>query len=330
MEAKSFMNTLKPKNRRPFIITKPIEAILRAIHFYRYMTAQDVTRLLYSPSSLTHVREILASLAGGADFKANQYLYRFQLSNVSTGSTRIFTLGSKGRDFLANELGLPVDWYFRSYKVKHFSFSQVVHNLVLTRFLVSAYAWAAKQPDFRLTQTRICYEFAREAAIVGVSKDTLPAGKQRKTERLKVIPDAWIEFQRNDGKKFPILLEVDRGMEYSRKFMRHVRSRIEFIRSGEYKKMFQTDAVLIAYLTTGERPEYRATRRAAMCAWAQDVLAELHMENWANIFRFTSVLLEELYISPIFDEPIWYRPDESSPVPLFTPSPAMKGKVYGQ
>lgn len=295
------MSTARTRNlaKKPFILSSHTEEILKAIHFYRYMTALDVAHLLYSPSSLTYVRSLLTSLAGGTDFKNAHTLYRFRLPISSGGSVRIFTLGSKGRDFLVNE-GLPVDWLFRPNKIKHLSQGQIIHNLTLTRFLVAAHAWTAKQPNFKLSKTRICYELAREAVA-------------------KVIPDGWVEFARHDGKKYPILLEVDRGMEYSRRFMSHVRSRIEFIRSGAYRKIFGTDAVVIAYLTTGDLPEYRETRRKAMCRWTQEVLAELHIENWASIFRISSVVFDELYTTPIFDEPVWYRPDSLSPVPLFTP-----------
>jgi hypothetical protein len=309
--------------KKPFIINQSIEKVLRAIYFHRFMTALDVAYLLYSPSSLTYVRGNLSSLAGGADFKTAQYLYRFPLllPNRSLGGmTRIYTLGSKGREFMANEIGLPVDWFFRPNKVRHLSYGMILHSLLLTRTLCAAAAWAAKQPNFRLNQTRNCYELAREAATVEVSKDTRLASKQKKTERLRVIPDAWLEFERNDGKKFPILLEVDRGMEHSRKFLRHVRSRIEFIRSGGYKKMFKTDAVSIVYLTTGERPEYRETRRTAMLAWIQAVLAELHMENWSHIFRVASAEFDQLFTSPIFDDLVFYKPDSPTPVPLFSPA----------
>jgi hypothetical protein len=199
------MSTLQAKNRKPLIITKRIEEILRAIYFYRFMASLDLACLLYSPKSITYVRDILTSLAGGADFKPAQYLYRFPLPNMSLGgTTRIFTLGSKGRDYLANVVGLPVDWYYRPAKLKHLSYSQVLHSLLLTRTLVTAAAWCAKEPSFRLAKVRICYELAREAATIEVSKETLPAGKQRKSEKLKVIPDAWIKFDRNDGKKYPI------------------------------------------------------------------------------------------------------------------------------
>jgi hypothetical protein len=246
------------------------------------------------------------------------------LPSTSAGSNeRIYTLGSKGRDFLANDLGEPVNFCFRPYKLRHLSYSQVLHNLILTRFLVSAHAWAAKQPDFRLNQTRISYELAREAATVEVSKETPPIGKQRKTEKLKVIPDAWIEFEKlKNGEHehyLPVLLEIDRGSEYKQKYIHHLLSRIAFIKSGEYKKVFGTEAVIIAYATTGETARYRETRRKSMCAWAQQVLAELHMENWSHIFRFASVVFDELYTTPLFDEdePLWYMPGSPTPVPLF-------------
>src|SRR5213080_2389892 len=126
------MNTVKP-----FILTRRMEEILKIIHFYRYMTALDVTYLLYSPSSRAFVRKILAPLAGGADFKPNQYLYRFKLPHTSTGNTeRVYTLGHRGRDFLVSQ-GIPVDWHFQPFKAKNLSYNQIVHDLVLTRFCVA-------------------------------------------------------------------------------------------------------------------------------------------------------------------------------------------------
>jgi hypothetical protein len=302
---------------KPFILTQPIEKVLAAIHFHRYMAAQDVARLLYSPKSITYVRDILSSLAGGEDFKTNQYLYRFRLPSSSGGSVRIFTLGSKGRDFLANEVGLSVDdWYWRPYKCKHYSYSQVLHNLILTRFLVAAAAWCARQPDFKLIKTHICYELAKSPATVKVAN----AGK---TEKLKVIPDAWIEVEKLKNGEHEhyqaIMLEIDRGSEYRQKYIHHLLSRIAFIKSGAYRNLFETEAVVIAYVTTGDRPEYRETRRKAMCRWTQEVLAELHMENWSNIFRFSSVQFDQLYTTTIFDEPVWYQPNSPTPAPLFTP-----------
>lgn len=303
--------------KKPLILSKGTERLIRAINFYRFMGALDCAHLFYSPSSLTYVRSLLSSLSGGEDFKTAQYLYRFPLPNSSSGNAiKTYTLGSKGREYLETELGLPVEWYYRPHKVKHLSYSQVLHNLLLTRFLVAAHSWCAKEPNYGLAKTRISYELAKQPATVEVLKDG-------RTETLRVVPDAWMLFERlKNGKHerfMPVLLEIDRGMEYREKFKSHVRSRIELIRSGVYRKAFLTDAALIAYVTTGERPEYRETRRAAMCAWTMEVLAELQMENWSHIFHFTSVECDELYTSPLFDAPVWYRPDSPTPVSLFTP-----------
>ena len=304
------------KTAKPFMLTPRTEELLRTIYFYRYMTALDVARLLYSPSSLTHVRAILSRMSGGADYKTAQYLYRFPLPTAATGNReRIYTLGSKGRDFLANTLGLPVNWYFRPHKLKHLGFSQAVHNLVLTRFLVAACSWAAKEPDFRLVQTRICYELQSAVSSVTVAK----AGK---TETIRVVPDAWLLFERlKEGRhdtSFPVLLEIDRGMEYREKFKKHVASRIEFIKTGNYSKLFEAHAVTVAYASTGDREAYRESRRRAMCAWTQEVLVELSKQNWCSIFRFTSLSLVDIYNPALFREPVWYRPDSPQPVPLFS------------
>jgi hypothetical protein len=109
---------------KPVVLTQRIEEVLTAIHLYRYMTALDVAHLLYTPSTIARVRGVLSALAGGEDYRNSQYLYRFPLPGTAPGTKeKIYTLGSKGRDFLAHEIGLPVDWYFRPYKVKHLSYS---------------------------------------------------------------------------------------------------------------------------------------------------------------------------------------------------------------
>jgi hypothetical protein len=282
---------------KPFVLTHRFEEILKTIYFYRYMTAQDVARLLYSPTSLTHVREILASLASA------EYLYRFQMPHVKTGNTeKIYTLGSRGREFLMTEVGLTVDWWFRPARVKHLSYGQVVHDLVLTRFCVAAAAWAAKQSNFNLLQTRTCYELAKTAG--------------------KVVPDAWLLFERLRGgvhdTHFPVILEIDRGRENQGNFKRHLRARIEFIkRGGEYSKLFGHEAVAIAYAATSESERYRDTRLRAMRSWTNEVLKELGKTSWSPIFRFHSLNLIDIYQSDIFEASVWYRPDSALPLQLF-------------
>lgn len=128
------------KENRPFVLGRRGEEILRHMHFYRFMTALDVCYLMYSPSSLNRVRSLLAELSGGGDFVENQYLYRFRVPDVEMGTHRVYTLGSRGRDFLESEFGISSSWYFRPDKVRHLSYSQIMHSLALSRFLVAAVA----------------------------------------------------------------------------------------------------------------------------------------------------------------------------------------------
>lgn len=81
--------------------------------------------------------------------------------------------------------------------------------------------------------------------------------------------------------------------------------------------MFGTDAVLIAYATTGARPEFRTTRVETMRVWTREVLAKLHAERWASIFRFRALSLDDMYEVPLFRDHTWYRPDAPEPVTLF-------------
>jgi len=109
-------------------------------------------------------------------------------------------------------------------------------------------------------------------------------------------------------------------MEHGEKFKAHVKGRIELIRSGKYKDTFGVPAVIVAYLTTGQTPEYRTTRMKTMNAWTREVLAESNRDaSWNSIFRFTAVEFDGLYdsISSIFDQPVWLRPDTRELVRLF-------------
>ena len=129
--------------------------------------------------------------------------------------------------------------------------------------------------------------------------------KEGKKERLKVIPDGWLLFDRvsrQDSVRFPILLESDRGTAYRNKVKEHIASRIEFIKiGGVYSKLFGGEEVMVVYLTTGETDGFRESRRRAMCVWAQEVLKELRKEAWASVFRFGSVSPEDMYGGALFE-----------------------------
>lgn len=298
----------------PVVMTKRFEDILKTVNFYRYTTALDIAHLLYSPSALVRVRARLTELSGG-DFVDGEYLYRLRLSHIPRGNPeRIYTLGVKGRSYLVNVLGVPVIWHFDPKKVEHFGFNVVMHNLVLTRFLVAASRVKAIAPDMRLSEARICYE-------LGASPSSVEIDVKGKREKVSVIPDGWLMFEELRGGRhahwFPVLVEIDRGTMFRERFKRHIRSRIEFVASGDYGRIFKTEAVVIAYAATGPAGELSEGRRKALVSWTMEALKDAGREDWAGVFRFCSLSFGEMYASPLFNGRVWYRPDRPEPVRLF-------------
>jgi hypothetical protein len=277
---------------KPLVMTKKFEDILKAVNFYRYMTALDVAQLLYSPSAIVRVRSRLTKLSGG-DFVSGEYLYRLRLPDVPRGNPeRIYTLGVKGRNYLANVSGVSVSWYFRPERQKHLGFAMLMHDLCLTRFLVAAHRFASVSPDFELSSARICYE-------LGAAPFEVELEVKGKKEKISVVPDGWVMFDKlREGRHlhwFPVLVEIDRGTMYRERIKRHIRARVAFIESGEYERIFGTRAVVVAYATTGASGELSEARRRALCEWTMEALAESGREDWASVFRFASVSLRNIY-----------------------------------
>jgi hypothetical protein len=292
------------------MLTPRHEQMLQAVYEYRYMTALDMTHLLFSKGSLAYVRKMMSALAGGKDQQARHYLYRFPFPTGAAGNReRIFTLGALGRDVLANELGMLVDWYFRPSKSDHLTHSHILHHLLLTRFVVAVQSYTHNHPHISLLQSRLCHELAR-------SQTKATGEKTQKSATPVIIPDAWLLFAfRSNGARFPVMLEIDRGTAFQSKFKAQLKARLDFVRSGEYKKVYDQPAVIFAYAS------HTQTRAKTMAAWTQTVLTELNMQDWGVIFRFTAISLETLFadMPSLLETPVWYRPDKSEPMLLFGP-----------
>src|SRR4051794_8752296 len=265
------------------------QEILKAVHFYRYMTVQDVTYLMFSETSISHVREILSCLCGKADKADNQYLYRFRLPKISEGNAeRVYVLGARGREFLTNNTPLVVNWYASPARMATLNYNALLHSLSLTRVLVAAHYWSKQQDVYKVIGEKISYELANRPG---------------KNER-DIIPDGWLLLERQDKTRGSVLLEIDRGTEYQERFKQHIASRLEFVRSGKYEEQFGVKHVSIAYVNVFGH----GSQRQSMLQWTREVLQELGRENWGSIFKFTNVELEEIYMANLFEKPVWYSP----------------------
>jgi hypothetical protein len=301
-----------PARNAPTTLTSREDSILRTVNDLHFVTARDITHLLFSKGSLTYSREMLSRLAGGKDYAPGQLLLRFPMPTPS--QERVYTLGVKGRQALQKE------GYYRPYKFKQLSYGHLMHALTLTRFVAAATAFCRQHPDYTLLETLLCYEIAQASNPVTVSGET--SGK-RSTQR--VIPDACLLFaetKHGQERLHPIIVEIDRGSEDKAKWTSLLHRRITLLRSGNYRTWFGGErAVKIAYVTTGRHENYRKTRRRTMGAWTMEALQALKMEQWASVFRFASVTFSALYTASLFDAPEWYRPDSPHAVPLLESIP---------
>jgi hypothetical protein len=311
--------TLQKKQPAEVVLSKRYEEMLQAIHQLRYVTAWDMTRLFYTPTSMNHVREMLSLLSGKKDYAERYYLYRFPLPNTRIGNTeKIYTLGSRGRVYLQSQ-GIGVDWYFRPYKVASMTYQNCLHALTLTRFLVASQVLCKKSQEWELSTLRTEYalkkEIGEEKAKHQAATVTLKPDKGKEEEQVTVIPDAWLLFHNLKSKKDawqPVMLEIDRGSEQQRFFKRQIRARVLFLANGGYKKLFGTNKGVIAYATTGNE-----TRRNSMRTWTHEVLTELNMKKLTPRFLFCSLTLAwEQDENALFLSPKWYRALEKHPVPL--------------
>ena len=328
--------------QNPFILNRNEERILQAVHDLECLTLDDIMHLLqFSKGARTYVGSIMRKLSGGRDYDDQQFLYRFPVPSATKGpKERVYCLGAKAREVLAIE-----DVYRPSAKFRYLTYSPILHDLVLSRFLAVATTYFQAQRDYRLLETRTCYQLASNPPSISINQNG-----QKTT--ITVVPDAWLFIERvKDRSEYPLWIEIDRGTENRQKFQRLVRNRLTLAKSPQYEKMFNTTAVLFCYVTAGT-PEKTDFRLDNMLRWTEDELPHKDVlvkeeeltpedkvqlkerEQYASLFRFATIEYETMYDPPdtLFTKPVWFKPDEPDPVLLFDPvtPPNQQETGYGQ
>jgi hypothetical protein len=164
------------------------EKILSALLEFDYLTADQVTRLLYAPGSLTYVRAKLRSLAAAK--------LVFALSGKSVGLPQlpqIFTPTGKARAYASNFRENPTRQRFRpseeQEKAENLFF--IKHTLAIRDVLIAAKLLANTTPGIVLN--RIYHERdLRRKIYVEIPVHT-GQGRIRK-EKICLEPDASCEF----------------------------------------------------------------------------------------------------------------------------------------
>jgi hypothetical protein len=230
--------------------------------------------------------------------------------NAPGNSRLLYTLTRRGATLL-RELGVEADWWYMPKQASRYSFTFLTHQLSITTFLVCLNAFVRDYPEYELVETRTSYTMEK-------NPPTFTFVAHEREIKASVIPDAWVYISHPDS-DHALWIECDTGSEGREKFQQLVRNRIEFIRSGQYAAYFDTSSVLLCWLVVGMSRHDRSARLRRIRQWVQGVLTQKRLEDWAPVFRF-STLDENAYKSHShFTDRVWLLPGDSpTPITLFT------------
>ena len=284
----------------------PLEKILLALAEFDYLTASQVTRLLYAPSSLTHVREMLKSLVDDSLVLA--------LSSRLATHPRVYTLTGKGRTYAAF-LGMQNTKRIRTSeeldKAHNLFFMQ--HTLAVTDVLIAARLLSQTVPEIQLT--RLFSERALKRKIYVTLPEPALQGKG-KTRHICIEPDASVDFaieetwhqQLQVWQDF-VHIEVYRNLPpLEWRFKQKVQGYVSYAQTGLHEELFQTTALSIAVFAA------TAQQKAVLKRWTEEALRETPHEG--QRFFFTSIDTATATPAEMFLTPVWEQAFSSTPRPL--------------
>jgi hypothetical protein len=194
---------------------------------------------------------------------------------------------------------MPRSWRASREVGQHWLF--IEHTLELNDVLISALLLHQETSSAQL------YRFEHERSLKRHPYKPTWQGKDG-MQTFAVVPDAFLDF-RLGGRRFPVLLEYDRGTEEQLYFRRKIRGYILLLKTGSYQQLFNAHAVTIAFTTFKG-----AERVEQMRAWTR---AELEGESASlgKLFRFAS-FTRPLQPRAVWLEPHWLSPYDEALQPL--------------
>lgn len=273
-------------------------AILTAVERHHYLTARQVTRLLYAPGSLSWSQRRLHRLT------QHGYLTRLCLPRPTrTGSAPlVYTLAGHGRTLLARQ-GFDVARRLRLAETRRHGYLFLAHTLAVNDVLIAAALLARTQPGLTLADFVHERDLKRHATRV-----SLPDGSRR-----AVVPDAWLDLHwamASGMHRFPIMLELDRGTTAQVPWRRKVAALVTWAQTV-YPMQFQTRALTIAVVATpGPR------RRDELLRWTEAELVATGQPAAAALFRVTGLAADQVAPAEFFLAPTWSTPLTPAPSPL--------------
>ena len=290
------MASRRPSPAQPYPINRTKDKLLRAIARYEYLSARQLTRLLYGNSE-TMVERNLSQLL------ADRYLQFVPYKDIRDDRPggrprRIYRLAQLGYDYVRS-LGITPAGRFRAGDRGRQKALPLEHIQQANDLIILAHRFCKQHPTFRVERFETDAELKRH-----------PVYFEGAGYRVGVAPDAWTLL--SDGEdEYGIAWELDRATENRTVFREKVRMLVYYSQGG-YAAEFETESLTIAFVAT----EGGGARLDSMRSWIEAELTELGAQAVASTFLLSAFNPEEVDPGETFHSPIWSQPFANQPVPL--------------
>jgi hypothetical protein len=272
------------------------EKILTALLEFDYLTAQQLTTLLYRAGSLTYVRAKLRALVAAK--------LVFAISGKSSGLPQlpqVFTPTGKARAYISNLTGDTTRLRFRpsEEQEKADNLFFIKHTLAIRDVLIAARLLANTTPGIVLN--RIYHEKdLRRKIYVEIPVHTAQ-GKQSK-QTISIAPDASCEFSVQEKWRDFFHIEVYRYLPVEALWKQKVTGLVTYRQTGQHQALFHTSALSVAVFTQTK------DMAQILKEWTEQALTKLAQPAEGQRFFFntiddpTSAQPAEMYLAPIWQQ----------------------------
>src|SRR5918999_554481 len=270
-------------------MTKGHADILITLACFDYLTARQVTRLLYAKGSFTYVTTQLKALVD-TDLALT-------IGGRGTSLPRIYTLTGKGRS-VASTLSEQQRRRFRPAEAreKQTNLFFMRHLLAVNEVLIAATLLSQARPDITLThmyrepelRRRIYVELPERICIEpdgGCQFLTTKMGQER--------PETWEDF---------FFIELYRTLPpVKERFKQKIQGYVTYVATGQHEVLFATPALSLAVIAqTGQI-------MGMLKYWTEEALREIESITDGDWFFFCSLNTataspEELFLTPVWEQ----------------------------
>jgi hypothetical protein len=273
----------------PLNMTKRLAAILHVLALFDYLTAEQVTRLLYAKGAFTYVTTQLKALVDTG--------LALTIGGRGTSLPLIYTLTGKGRSVASNLSGeLPRRFRPAEAREKQTNTYFLRHLLAVNDVLIGARLLSETHPDVMLTRMYREPELRRRIYV-----DVPP--------KICIEPDASCQFLITVGKQEKrqtwedfFHIEVYRNLPPVKEhYKQKIQGYVTYVETGQHEALFKTPALSLAVIAqTGQM-------MALLKSWAEEALREIERIEDGDWFFFCSLDTataspEEMYLSPVWEQ----------------------------